>query len=277
LIASAETVEAAFMYQYVSKAPPSVARALGITSARIGGGVVLSMRNDPTDYWNKALGFGFSEPVSAVLIDEVIDFYRARDIPKTVIQIAPAALPADWHDICRRHDLRRGTVSLKLACHADEFHPTRHTGLRVGRVTPQEIGLWATTTLRGFQMPTDHLADMLESSASDPAFRPFAAWDRAEMVATGNLLVQGDVASLNSGATLPSHQNRGAQSALIALRGEEALKARCTWLVAEAAKPAEDESNPSLNNLKRAGLRLQYERCDWVSYSDGAERPAPSR
>jgi hypothetical protein len=43
------------MYQYVSKAPPSVARALGITSARIGGGVVLSMRNDPTDYWNKGL------------------------------------------------------------------------------------------------------------------------------------------------------------------------------------------------------------------------------
>jgi len=60
---------------------------------------------------------------------------------------------------------------------------------------------------------------MFAASTSNPAFNPFAAWDGDEIVATANLFVGGEVASLNAGATLPSHQNRGAQSALIAVRG----------------------------------------------------------
>ena len=41
-----EGAEAEFMYQYESMAPRSAVTSLGIVTARIGGGVVLSMRND---------------------------------------------------------------------------------------------------------------------------------------------------------------------------------------------------------------------------------------
>ncbi|SCF16277.1 hypothetical protein GA0070612_4344 [Micromonospora chokoriensis] len=37
----------------------------------MGGGVVLSMRHDPTGYWSTALGFGVDEPVTAELIAQV--------------------------------------------------------------------------------------------------------------------------------------------------------------------------------------------------------------
>jgi hypothetical protein len=90
------------------------------------------------------------------------------------------------------------------------------------------------------------------------------------MVATANLFVDGEVGSLNAGATLPSHQNRGAQSSLIAARGKHAVAAGCRWLVAETGEPAEGAVNPSLNNLVRAGLQPRYARQNWVWHSGGS-------
>ena len=85
----AEAAEAEFMYHYETMGSASTQAALGIAAARIGGGVALSMRNDVTGYWSKALGFGFTEPITDRLVDQVIDFYRVERSPSAVIQIAP--------------------------------------------------------------------------------------------------------------------------------------------------------------------------------------------
>ena len=87
--ALAEGSEAEFMYQYESMAPQATKASLGIATARIGGGVALSMRHDVTGYWSKALGFGFAEPVTPELIGRVLEFYCAHSSPGAVIQIAP--------------------------------------------------------------------------------------------------------------------------------------------------------------------------------------------
>jgi hypothetical protein len=92
--AFAESAEAEFMYQYESMAPNAVKAQLGISTTRIGGGVVLSMRNDVTGYWRKAVSFGVIEPVTSALIDEVLEFYRAESSPGAVIQISPPAYRA---------------------------------------------------------------------------------------------------------------------------------------------------------------------------------------
>ena len=264
-----EGAEAEFMYQYESMAPRSAVTSLGIVTARIGGGVVLSMRNDVTGYWNKALGFGFAELVTRDLIDRVIDFYKSERSPRAVLQIAPEVLPTNWDEICRSHDIREDSRWFKLTCSVDHFRPIERTTLRVGPVGPDDVDAWARTTLRGFGMPVEGLAEMFAASASNPTFHPFAAWDGDEIVATANLFVDGEIASLNAGATLPSHQNRGAQSALIAARGKHAIAAGCRWLVAETGEPAEGAVNPSLNNLVRAGLQPRYARQNWVWHPGG--------
>jgi hypothetical protein len=262
--ALAEGVEAEFMYQYESMATPPTKAKLGITTARIGGGVVLSMRNDLTGYWSKALGFGFTEPVTHRLIDEVVSFYRAERSLGAIIQIAPAALPADWDEIRLSHNISPEPSWIKLGCRINALRQGRDTALRVGPVGPEQVEEWATVTLRGFGMPETGLRDMVVASAANPCFRPYAAWDGDEIVATANLFIRNDVASLNSAATIQSHKNQGAQSALIDARAKEAARAGCRWLVAECGKPCNGESNPSLNNLLRAGLRPLYTRQNWT-------------
>ncbi|MFI6270035.1 GNAT family N-acetyltransferase [Micromonospora zamorensis] len=111
------------------------------------------------------------------------------------------------------------------------------------------------------------IATTLTATVGEPAWRPYAAWDDAELVAGGNLFLHDGAASLNAAATAPGHRGLGAQSALIAARARAAAEAGCQWLFAETGKPAPGTQNPSLNNMRRAGLVPLYERRNWVRRS----------
>jgi len=260
----AEAGEAEFMYQYESSAAPATKQQLGIATARIGGGVAMSMRHDVTGYWSKALGFGTTEPVTAGVIDDVIAFYRAEGASGAVLQIAPDLLPSDWSDICRRHGLAATSPWIKLFAAVDDISTSHRTDLSVRAVEPVDYERWALTILGGFGMPTEGLADMMTDAVTHPGFRPFAAWDGDEMVAGASLFIHGQVGCLNATATLAGHRNRGAQTALIAARAQAAADAGCRWLSAETGRPADGESNPSLHNLIGSGLRPLYERENWA-------------
>jgi hypothetical protein len=264
LIALAETAEAEFMHAYAAGAPARTKSALAISTARLGGGVALSMRDDPTRYWSKALGFGLSEPVTARLMEELVDFYRSAGTPLTVLQIAPSALPPDWASIAADLGFQSRSAWYKLAAPLDRLRPEAKTRLRIAPVRTEDADRWARTVLRGFGMPEDPLAPMFAACLDNPSFLPFAAWDGDRIVAGANLFVHGPIASLNAASTLPGHYNLGAQSALIAARIRAAYDAGCTWVIAETGRPDPGEVNVSLANLERAGLRPLYARQNWV-------------
>lgn len=256
-LAVLEGIEADFMYRYQSEAPAATQAALGITSARFGAGVALVMRDDPSTYWNKALGF--DAPVTGDLIGNVIEFYRSEKAPRAALQIAPALLPPDWDEIAAAHGLRAGGGIHKLAARIEDLQ-LGHSELRVGEVGAEHAAEWAAIVLPAFGMPVEGgLGDMIAAVVTNPAFRAFGVWDGDRLVAVGNLLVRGPVASLNAGATTAAYRGRGAQSALIAARVEAAAAAGCEWVVSETG-----ESGSSFNNMRRAGLRSQYLRRNWV-------------
>ncbi|GAA2550072.1 hypothetical protein GCM10010435_19960 [Winogradskya consettensis] len=257
----AETVEAEFMYAYESGVSGS---PLDITTARIGGGVALAMRNDPAGgYWNKALGFGVTEPVTREVVGAVVEHFRAYGNGRAVIQIAPSLLPPDWDDIKAAYGITKGTSWMKLGARADAIEAAP-TDLRIAPVTPRDAREWAAVVLETFGMPAGGLTEMLVASVEHPSFHPFAAWDGDRIVAAANLFVHDGMASLNTGATVPGYRGRGAQSALIAARADVARKAGCEWIGAETGVPAEGARNPSLENLRRLGLRDLYIRDNWI-------------
>ncbi|MEW9528803.1 hypothetical protein [Microbispora sp. NPDC049125] len=264
--ALAERSEAEAVYDFVAGAPASVRAALGIDALRIGGGVALSMRDDPTEFWSKALGFGIDEPVTADLMDEVCAFYRFHRTPIATFQLAPSVLPEDWADICARLNLRAGSPWVKLVCDAQAPAPT--TGwqetLRVRRVEPEQAAAWASVVLRVFGMPEEHLSEMVASSVGRSGWHSYGAWEGDDLVAAGTVYVRQDTAQMFAGSTLPHARRRGAQSALLAARAAAAGAAGCRWLVAETGAEAPGEHNSSLHNMLRAGFEVLYERQNWV-------------
>jgi hypothetical protein len=263
---AAEAAEADFMHAYVAGAPAAVQERLGIATARIGGGVVLSMLNDPMSYWSRTLGF--TEPVTRELVGRIVAFYRDKGCDEARIQIAPSALPADWEEIRAAHGIEPMHDGLKLAAPIEQVvRPAVGPRLRVGPVDESDTAEWASVVLRGFGVSTEglggQLVEMMAAIAENPQFHPYGAWDGTDLVAGAALFVRGTVGSLNSGATLPSHRMLGAQSALIVVRAEAARAAGCRWLVAETGKAGPGEINRSTENLKRAGLRVLYVRPNW--------------
>ncbi|GAA4598753.1 GNAT family N-acetyltransferase [Planotetraspora phitsanulokensis] len=270
LAAVAEFAEAESLFALIAQAPEPARSALGIASARIGGGVVVSMRHDSTGYWSKALGFGFEEPVSHKLIAEVCDFYRDQASPGAVLQIAPGCLPPEWPGICAAQNISAGSTWVKLvrAASGPGFAPAR-TDLRVAAVEMDEVAEWASVLLRGFGMPVETMAPVLVHGVASGRFRAYAAWSGDDMVGAANLRIHGDTASFSGASTLPGHRLGGAQSALLAVRARDAAAAGCRWLVAETWKPTPNRQNSSLNNMLRAGFTVIHPRRNWLWKPDG--------
>lgn len=266
-----EGSEAEALFQFETGAPEAARSALGMSAARIGDAVVLSMRNDPTGFWSKALGFGRTVPVTSEVISQVCAFYRREGTPQAVFQLAPSVIPEDWTRICAREGITEGSSWVKLIAEADEVvarsdapERRRANGVHVAPVEPGDAGQWASVMMRGFGMPEEHYTDMVAASAVHPDWYPHAVWLDGEIAGTGTMYHNGDAAQLFAGAVLPHARNRGGQTELIAARARVAGELGCRLLIAETGAETDGSHNPSLHNMLRLGFRVAYERRNWV-------------
>jgi GNAT superfamily N-acetyltransferase len=268
LTVAAERSEAAMMMALESRAEPETARRLGIDAAEIGGGVVLAVRDDPSEYWSKTYCLGLATPITDAIVGQVLDFYRDNGNKSAVLQIAPAALPPDWAEICGRHGLAEGTSWHKLVRDVDGEWPSAETSLRIAPVGLADRVSWARTVMRGFGMP-EELAPMISNVLAEEGVTSFGAYEDGELVGSGTLAVV-DVAGgrrvgqLAAGMTLSDHRGRGGQSALIATRLRAAIEAGAELLAAETGDEKPGEHNTSLHNLLRFGFRVLYKRQNWL-------------
>lgn len=264
-----EQAEAEEMYEFEAGVPEDRRARWGVEATRLGGGVVLAMRDDSSDYWSKALGFGFNEPITLRMMEQVIAFYRERDVRQATIQIAPSVIPSNWRAICETLAFEPGDFIRKLGCGIEtaveaSAGVTLDDGLTVGPVTPDEAAEWADVMPRAMGVPHQGMQDMAAASVVRAGWHPFAVRESGSIVATATLRVQGQVGSLFAGCTLPQARGRGAQSALIAARVRAARNEGCRWLVVETFDEPVGTHNSSYHNLIRSGFRLQYKRRNWI-------------
>ncbi|MFE3269618.1 alpha/beta fold hydrolase [Streptomyces sp. NPDC059215] len=263
-----EKTEAEEMYEYEAGVAEPARSTWGLAATRLGGGVVLAMRDDPSNYWNKALGFGFDEPVTLDLMEQVIAFYRERDVPRATIQLAPSVIPEDWPFICEKlgiegsHSIRKLAVDVESALVA-AARAELDEGLTVGPVDRSEAAEWAAVLPPAMGMPAQGTQEMAAASVGRPGWHTFAVREAGTVVAMATLRVAGEVGSLFAGCTMPAARGRGAQSALIAARVRAAKDAGCRTLVVETFDEPPGTHNSSYQNLLRAGFTLQYSRRNW--------------
>jgi GNAT superfamily N-acetyltransferase len=276
--ALAEQAEAEAYADFEAAATDAGKTALGMRQLRIGGGVALAMRNDPSGFWSKTLGLGFAEPVTAGLVERVIEFYRDCGLSSATLQFAPQVLPTDWADITARLTISgSGSALVKLAgdlgtVTAGSRDVARSgcldDGLHVTRVPAARAREWAEVTLRVFGLLVEHQVEMGTGCVGRPGWQAFAVFSGSEIVATAGLYVTGSVGHLFGAATLPGARRRGAQSALIAARAAAAREAGCAWLVGETFAEGPGQHNSSLHNMLRAGMSVCYKRPNWT-WRDG--------
>jgi ribosomal protein S18 acetylase RimI-like enzyme len=128
------------------------------------------------------------------------------------------------------------------------------------------LDAWAEIALQTFGFPAP-FASWLRALHGRERWHLYLALDGETPVATGALfLSEGDVGvigQLTFAGTLPEHRGRGAQSALIARRVEDAQVAGARSIVCETDEELPDRPNPSTRNLVRLGFPVVYVRGNW--------------
>jgi len=107
-------------------------------------------------------------------------------------------------------------------------------------------------------------AELLTGVVQRPRWHVYFAKLDDRPIATGALFVQGDVAYLGYGATLPEHRDQGLQRMLLAKRMRVALALGCRWIISETGEAIAGEPSPSLDNMQALGMRPIATRDNYV-------------
>ncbi|HEU5135577.1 MAG TPA: GNAT family N-acetyltransferase [Steroidobacteraceae bacterium] len=133
--------------------------------------------------------------------------------------------------------------------HTGEPTPPVHCDFAIREVDGEEIA--SARSQLG-----ELLMDGFAESVGRKGFHHYMAFDAGRPIAVGALVQFEDIGYLTWAATEEAHQRRGAQSALIAHRVEQALALGCTQIVSQTLTML----TQSLANLQRAGFREVYEQ-----------------
>ncbi len=252
-----ESFERAMYRDFCAAAPPHVVEDLGLFAEERRFGMLLSSSGENHPFFNRVM---LAEQPSEHELKEIAAHFLSIGIERWMLQVPPYLQPLerDFADPPIA-DLRGWAKHLYDPSAADEGNTAIDDGPGVRLVSPGEAEVWAGIVSEAFDFPgvcVDWLAALLER----PAWTLYLATLDSQPAATGALFIGDDKAALNFGATLPGYRRRGAQSALVRRRVDDALAAGITTIVSETDEELPDKPNPSTRNLVRHGLPIVYVR-----------------
>jgi GNAT superfamily N-acetyltransferase len=268
--ASAAIVERAEADAWLSMyrhAPTSLANALGVTATAYGTVAVLGMAHADFRLVNRAIGLGIGEPATEERLDEILAVYHGLGVGAFVVQVSPEAQPAGLAAWLAARGLVAGSAWAKTL-RGDQPVPSVPSDLTVRPLLTADAATFGDVAIGGFEMPAP-FAPLFAGVVGKPGWHTYLAYDGDEPVATAGMYVDGEVAWLGMGSTLPSHRRHGAQGALLARRVEDGREMGCRWFVTETGAEDPEKPNGSLRNMLRVGFEIVYFRQNYA-------RPRPS-
>jgi GNAT superfamily N-acetyltransferase len=224
--------------------------------AEIGGATCLALRRIPERTFCRVIGLA-----SCASLDEIAAFFG--DTPWWI---------SDSHDLgpeLERRGFARDYGWMKFSRGVGPRQA--RSDLSVAKVGPERAGDFAAVVTGGFGMPawTEPLA---ANVVGRPGWSCYVAYDGDTPAGAGALFVHegpgservarlgpatlpAKVGWLGLGATLPEFRGRGAQSAILAARIEEARRIGCATVTTETGELENDRPSSSYRNIVRAGFR----------------------
>lgn len=201
---------------------------------------------------SRCVGLGLGETSDAQELPRIEAFYATRGEPAR-IDVCPYTSPELFEALSERGYRPK---SYKQVLVHDLKSVADPGPLEVREVQEHEAEPWARAIATGFEEgkdPAPLALGLMRRLLFQPGLRRFAAFDGARLLGGGALFVDGDLASLFSGAVPPAHRGRGVQRALLEARLRAARDAGATW-ASMSALPG----GTSHRNAERVGFRVEY-------------------
>lgn len=205
----------------------------------IGGATCAALRRLESRMFNRVLNLTSTEP-----LDEITAFYG--ETPWWV---------SDSHGLGPELEQRSFVRDYGWMKFSRGVGPREaQSDLRVERVGPERADDFACVVVGGYELP-DWMSPLATNIVGRPGWSCYVAYDGEAAAGAGALFVSEGVAWLGFGGTLPEFRGRGAQSALLAARIEDARTQGCSTVVTETGELEEGRPSHSYRNILRAGFR----------------------
>ncbi|MFN8121580.1 MAG: hypothetical protein U0237_04030 [Thermoleophilia bacterium] len=270
VLAMADAAEFAAYADAWAAAPPETAGALGMFSARTGPYTVLGCWALPgAPMLNRVTGAGLQPLDAAALAEAVGLLHRNGCVCQVSLRDdAPgAAETAAW---LTRRGFREGYAWMRFVLPGGAGPPPVPGGLTARVCAPGDAAAYGDAFATGYELPPA-FAGVAAGLVGRPGWTCVIAETPEGLPAgTGAMRVDGGVAWLGMGATVPAARGRGAQRAVLAarIRGARGLGARL--IVTETGERSPGMPDASYRNILRAGFAEAGLRRNLVA-------PAPGR
>jgi hypothetical protein len=226
--------------------------------------VILSSHSFPSADINRAYLFRTSLEHTDVLIDEVVDFFKARELPASIM-VSPACTPVELPQrleargfVCQEVDeawmVLDGLQKVRV--------PKLTKSVTVKRVeNKSDVTTFAEVMTGAYAMPADwapSLAQMLEPTLTVPGFAHYLAFIKGIPAATLTLMCHGQYAIIGSVGVLPEFRGTRAIYNMAVEVISEAKNDGVQTIVAQTSVGPKFERYLRIGGFKLAFRRMEY-------------------
>ena len=220
-----------------------------------------AMFDGPDSPLTQTFGLGIFQPITADDMDQIEEFFNSRG-SKAFHEVCPLADQSTFTLLSERgyRPVEFSNVLFRPISPDLHLHANRNGEVRIRVVEKSEGELFAQTGYEGwreFAEVADYVREMSLITVRSKAHAFFAEL-QGDPIATGVLMINGDVALLAGASTVPAARRQGAQLALLEGRLRYAASRGCT-IAMMVAQPG----SGSQRNAERHGFRIAYTRTKW--------------
>ena len=257
-----EKIERAAWVDLHAAAPAALKAEYGLSCDAVGSGIRSLASGIDVLAFNRTFGVGVDEPATERFMDETIERYRQAEVPRFFVQVMPESSPRQLPHWLLRRGFARHNNWVKLTRNVDP--PVRaETTLRVALIGASEAHVFGTIAASCFEWPQS-CGDWVAATVGRPGWAHWMAYDKDHPVATAALFADGEWAWMDLAATLPEARSRGAQSALMGARIDQAKKMGCRYLVVETGEDTPERPSRSFRNMQRLNFQVAYVRPNYL-------------
>lgn len=259
-----ENVEALAWTELQLALSPEVRIRLGVDVRQYAGATLLLISHADVLQLNRVIGLGIAQALTTADLDQIISTYAAAGVSKFLVHWGPTCVPPLAPEWLRERRFRQvaGTTKLVLRLDGRERSAISTPQLRVVEIDERGASTFEKIVGTALGVPQS-VAEGIRSTIAHPRWRFYLAMDDERPVAGGALYLHGASAWCGLAGTLEGDRGRGAQTALLRRRIEDAAHAGCTFLSADTAATRTGTSR-SLKNMIRVGFEILYERDNYL-------------
>lgn len=248
------------MYNAAGK---DISEKFGIKVFTVGSACISIAKNIDILAYNRVIGLGLTERATEKMLDDIISKYKESDVKRFFIQIHPEASPADLKKWFQRRNILHHNNWVKHY-RGVEDPPFVETDLEIREIgDKKEAEQFGHIITKSFEWP-DEMKYWFANLAGRKCWKTYLAFDGTKPVAASSLYVKEDCGWLSFASTLPDYRGKGAQSALIARRIQDAAELGCKVLTVETAEDNEQNRSQSMQNIQKTGFEVAFIRPNFI-------------